>query len=115
MVLDGAIATAADEDEFITASCNSLFHGVLDEGFIHHRHHFLGDGLGSWQEASAQPRHRKNRFANFWHQYLRLQSEQNESSLSRKNYRSMTSKAAHIASTADLVATDCSGITLTYP
>ncbi len=66
MVLDGALAAAADEDELITADRDGLFHGVLDEGFIHHRHHFLGAGLGGWQEASTQSRHRKNRFANFW-------------------------------------------------
>ena len=53
MVLDGAIAAAADEDELITASRDGLFHGVLDEGFIHHRHHFLGAGLGRWQEAGT--------------------------------------------------------------
>src|SRR5690606_8358360 len=53
MVFDGALVASRDEDQVGDAGGNGLFDGILDQGFIDDRQHFLGHGLGGGQEARA--------------------------------------------------------------
>mgnify|MGYP007000059439 CR=1 len=62
MILNGALVSSRYKDEFIYTSCGSLFHGVLDQRFVHYRQHFFGQGLGGGQESGAQTTNWKNRF-----------------------------------------------------
>ncbi len=67
MVLDAALVAAGDEYHVGDARCHRLFHRVLNQRLVDHRHHFLRAGLGRRQEAAAHARHRKYTFAHAFH------------------------------------------------
>ena len=59
MILDDAFVAAGDEDEMLDAGLARLFDDVLDQRLVHHRQHFLRDGLGRRQEPGAEAGHGK--------------------------------------------------------
>ena len=67
MVFDRALVPARDEDEIGDACGDGFLNGILDEGFVDHRQHFLGHGLGGWQKTGAQPGDWEHCFANGAH------------------------------------------------
>ena len=64
VVFDGPLAAARDKDHVAHARAVGFFYGVLDQGFVDHRQHFLGGGFGGGQKARAQTGHREYGFAN---------------------------------------------------
>lgn len=54
MVLDGALGAAGDEDHLADTGFVGFFYRVLDQRLVYHGQHFLGAGLGGWEEAGAE-------------------------------------------------------------
>jgi hypothetical protein len=64
VVFDGALVAAGDEDHLANSGRVGFFDRVLDQRLVHHGQHFLGAGLGGWQEACAETGDREDRFLN---------------------------------------------------
>ena len=71
MVLDGALATAGDDQDLGDAGLDGLFHNILDHRFVHDGEHFFGDGLGGRKHTGAQAGCRDNCLADL-HGYILL-------------------------------------------
>ena len=55
MILDGALVSSRYKDKFIYTSCGCLFHGILDQRFVHYRQHFFGQGLVAGRNLVPRP------------------------------------------------------------
>ena len=67
VVFDRALVAAGYKDHFANTRRVGLLNRVLDQRFVHHGQHFLGNGLGSGQKAGAQATHREHGFSNRRH------------------------------------------------
>jgi hypothetical protein len=67
MILQRALATAGDEDELLDPGGPGLLDRILDERLVDDRQHLLRDRLGRRQETGAEPGHRKDRLAQWFH------------------------------------------------
>jgi hypothetical protein len=65
VVFDGILAFAGDDDDVLDARSNALFSDVLDLGLVDNSEHFFGLSFGGGEEARAEARGRKHRFADF--------------------------------------------------
>ena len=54
VIFDGALAATGDENQFGDACSQCLFNCILNQGFVHHRHHFFGRCLGGRQKTGTQ-------------------------------------------------------------
>ena len=62
MVFNRPLAATGHKNHVADARFVSLFHGILDQRFVHHRQHFFGAGFGGGQKARAQTSDRKYGF-----------------------------------------------------
>ena len=67
MIFNGSLVAPRDENHVGGACGRRFFHGVLDEGLIHHRQHFLGHGLCGRQKTRAETGHGKDNFTDGFH------------------------------------------------
>jgi hypothetical protein len=54
VIFDGRLAAAGDNDDLIAPGGEGFFDTVLDDGLVDERQHFLGNGFGGGQKASAK-------------------------------------------------------------
>jgi hypothetical protein len=54
MLDDGSFATAGDHAELLDTGGARLIDGILNQGLVHNRQHFLGHGLGGRKETCAE-------------------------------------------------------------
>ena len=67
VILDGALVAARDKNHVGDAGRGGFLHGVLDQGLVDHRQHFLGHGLGGGQKTGAHAGNREHNFTNGLH------------------------------------------------
>src|SRR5690606_17380259 len=65
VVLDRPLGAPGDEDQGVAAGLDRLVDGVLDDGPVDDRQHFLWDRLRGRQEPGSKSRNRKDGFAQF--------------------------------------------------
>jgi hypothetical protein len=63
VVLDRPLAAVGHEDQLADPRGQCFVDGVLDQGPVHDRQHFPGDGFRDRQEARTEAAHRKHGFA----------------------------------------------------
>jgi hypothetical protein len=62
VILNHALSPPGDDENLAQSSSLQFLHHVLKRRLASHRQHFLGLGLGGWQEPRAQPGCRDDRF-----------------------------------------------------
>ena len=63
VILDGVLVPPGDEDHVLDARRDALLDRILDQRLVHHRQHFLGNGLRRWKKSRSQTRHREDSLA----------------------------------------------------
>jgi hypothetical protein len=67
MIFDHLLVATRDKDEMFNARFTRFIYRMLQDGAINDGEHFFWNGLGGGQYTGAEPRDRKNSFANTLH------------------------------------------------